>query len=1221
MRVGFFAVEPQWIFAPSSRRTASGFSAPNFPVASASVLPVTVSRSAILSTVVLAATLCSTTALRAADEELNLGVRTTDPRPPADQRSQFRLPAGFEIQLVASEPEINKPMNLAFDATGRLWVTTSIEYPWPAPADRTGRDRLMIFEDFGPDGKAGKVTEFASGLNIPIGVHPFRGGDGRWKAVVWSIPNIWLLEDTDGDGKADKRTALYGPFDHTRDTHGNQASFRRGFDGWLYATHGFNNDSHVTARDGSHVDLNSGNTYRIRLDGSRIEHHTHGQVNPFGLAWDARGNLYSSDCHSAPIYQLLEGGYYPSFGKPHDGLGFAPIMLEHAHGSTAIDGALYYEDDLWPVEYRDMFLIGNVMTSRLNRDRIEFVGSTPKAVEQPDFLTSTDPWFRPVDTTLGPDGALYVADFYNRIIGHYEVPLTHPGRDRERGRLWRIVHRKADGKPNLRPAALAQDLDGLVGELGSPNLPRRLMAMAEIEDRFRDAAAKPVRAALRRATGADSAAVLTRVHALWMLQRLGSLAAIELDAAAQDASPVVRVHAQRLANDVHYRASRRLVPNEDLVQASGRVAMAGIADADALVRRCAAEALGRSPSGDGVAAVLSALTKADPADTHLVYTLRKSLRDQLRDEAVFLSFVGSGKATPTELAAVSDVAISIPSAAASRYLLGQVERLTDKTSPTLSEALRHAARNAPESELPRLASVVRARFVGQGDFQLALFQSIEQGLQQRGLAMPDALKAWGGELATGLLADDASAGWGNVPMENAPTESPWDWQDRKTADGQVVRVLSSIARGEQKTGTLRSPAFVAGSGVSFWLCGHDGYPDKPVKKVNAVRLRSAETGEILFEAWPPRNDAVTRVTWDTAKVAGRRVVLEAADGDTGDAYAWLAIGGVEGAPALPPVSPRALGERIAGAAEMASRLGLKELAPHLRRLFATAGEPEARVAAGRGLIALAPSEGVAVVAPVLADPTQPAALRERLGAILAETAVPDARAAVVSALRGVPYRVQQAWAVALIASRDGAEAFLQALEQGLASPRLLQLTGARSRIERANPRDWAARMDSLTKGLPPADEAREKLIAARRSAQAGPGTDPVAGQKVFQTHCAPCHQVDGQGGLVGPQLTGIGNRGVERLCEDILDPNRNVDHAFRQTVLTLKDGETLSGLFRREEGALVVMANATGAEFTVPKAEVAQREESPLSLMPDNFGEAIPETEFRHLLAYLLGRR
>ena len=184
------------------------------------------------------------------DDPFAAGVRATDPLTPAEQRAKFQLPPGFEIQLVATEPDINKPMNLAFDATGRLWATTSIEYPWPAPPTRPGRDRLMIFEDFGPDGRARKVTTFAEGLNIPIGVYPYRLADKHWKAVVWSIPNIWLLEDTDGDGKADKRTVLYGPFDHTRDTHGNQASFRRGFDGWLYATHGYNNDSHVTAGDG-----------------------------------------------------------------------------------------------------------------------------------------------------------------------------------------------------------------------------------------------------------------------------------------------------------------------------------------------------------------------------------------------------------------------------------------------------------------------------------------------------------------------------------------------------------------------------------------------------------------------------------------------------------------------------------------------------------------------------------------------------------------------------------------------------------------------------------------------------------------------------------------------------------------------------------------------------------------------------------------------------------
>src|SRR6185295_19427660 len=158
--------------------------------------------------------------------------------------------------------------------------------------------------------------------NIPIGIYPFFSPSnskpgtrnpepGTWKAIVWSIPNIWLLEDTDGDAKADRRDVLYGPFDHTRDTHGNQASFRRGFDGWLYCTHGYNNDSHVKGRDGHQVDLNSGNSYRIRLDGSRIEQHTHGQVNPFGLAFDEFGNLFSSDCHSEPIYQLLAAATTP----------------------------------------------------------------------------------------------------------------------------------------------------------------------------------------------------------------------------------------------------------------------------------------------------------------------------------------------------------------------------------------------------------------------------------------------------------------------------------------------------------------------------------------------------------------------------------------------------------------------------------------------------------------------------------------------------------------------------------------------------------------------------------------------------------------------------------------------------------------------------------------------------------------------------------------------
>lgn len=1162
--------------------------------------------------------------LQAADE-LALGVRTTEPVAAEKQRDRFHLPPGFEIQLVAAEPQINKPMNLAFDAIGRLWVTTSIEYPWAAPADRPSLDRLMIFEDFGPDGRARKTTEFAGGLNIPIGVYPFRTDDQHWKAIVWSIPNIWLLEDTDGDGKADQRTVLYGPFDHTRDTHGNQASFRRGFDGWMYASHGFNNDSHVTALDGSRVDLNSGNTYRVRLDRSRIEHHTHGQVNPFGLTWDSRGNLYSSDCHSAPIYQLLAGGYYPSFGKPHDGLGFAPVMLEHAHGSTAIDGALYYEDALWPSEYKDMFLIGNVMTSRLNRDRIEFVGSTPKAIEQPDFLTSDDSWFRPVDTLLGPDGALYVADFYNRIIGHYEVPLTHPGRDRDKGRLWRIVYTGKDGRPVLRSPALAVGLEGLLGELDSPNLGRRLLAQHEINDRYGRSAVLALREKSRTSEGSGEAdnRVRARVHALWALENLGALTEAELIETWNAPEPVVRIHGLRMAVERRVRRDKNgaLTFPLERPEVARAILLRRISDPDALVRRCAVEVLGAWPTVEAVRPLMALLTSTEAQDTHLQYVVRKALRDHLAVPALFESVLGWAQLNLSESRLLSGIALSVNSPEAARFLIRELPQLSGTTLPSLGDALKHSARYASEAVLPDLVTIIRGRFAGEVDFQLGLFRSMEQGLGQRGSGLSPSLKEWGLDLAERLLSESTESGWSHQSKEGSTTESPWDFQVRNRADGSTLRVLSSLMRGEQKTGTVRSPEFIAGSSLTFWLCGHDGYPDKPAKKVNAVRLRDAIQGTLLFEVRPPRSDIALRVQWKTDPFLGRRVILEVVDGDDGDAYAWIAIGGIEGGPALPASSPRARAERMVAAAGLAARTGQTGLIPRLKVMALSAENTEVRAAAARGWMQMDPSDAVVGLGPLVVDPLQSINLRERMGLILSEGPLPTGHALVTDAFKGMPYRVQQVWATALVGHVEGASLVLKAVELGVASPRLLQVPSLRDRIQRAVPANGQVRMEKLTRGLSSFDEVRDRFITTRRVGYTQSATRADLGQKVFETHCAPCHQIEGKGGLVGPQLTGIGNRGVERLCEDILDPNRTVDPAFRQTLVTLNDGETVSGLFRREEGEVLVLANGLGVEFTVPKSSVLQREEGALSLMPDNFGESITEPEFQHLLNYLLTRR
>src|SRR5205814_7507156 len=154
------------------------------------------------------------------------------------------------------------------------------------------------------------------------------------------------------------------------------------------------------------------------------------------------------------------------------------------------------------------------------------------------------------------------------------------------------------------------------------------------------------------------------------------------------------------------------------------------------------------------------------------------------------------------------------------------------------------------------------------------------------------------------------------------------------------------------------------------------------------------------------------------------------------------------------------------------------------------------------------------------------------------------------------------------------------------------------------------RLEKLTANLPRASEERQKLIDERRAALNPAEASPSQGAQVFKQFCAACHSLEGQGALIGPQLDGVGGRGADRLIEDILDPNRNVDRAFRTTLLVLKDGDVQTGLFRREEGEMLVLADAAGKELSVPKSNLKERRESETSLMPDNLAEIISTDDF-----------
>jgi putative heme-binding domain-containing protein len=1151
-----------------------------------------------------------TVSARSADNPFADIIRKTGPLTPEQEQKAFHLPPGFEIQLVAADPDIGKPINMAFDSQGRLWISQSREYPFPAPDDRPARDQIKILSEFAPDGRAQKIVTFATNLNIPIGLYPYKDG-----VLAYSIPYIYHLRDTNHVGHEDSREKFLGTFGYQKDTHGMTSSFRRGYDGWFYANHGYHNDTTLTARDGSSIQMTSGNTYRIRMDGTQVEHFAWGRVNPFGLFFDPLGNLYSADCETLPIYQIMRGAYYPSFGRPDDGLGFAPPMMDHKHGSTAIAGIVYYAATNFPPAFRNNIFVGNVMTCRIDRDSLTFHGSSPWANEEPDFLSTDDPWFRPVDLQLGPDGALYVADFYNRIIGHYEVPLDNPGRDRERGRIWRIVYRGTNANsgvkiPEPQDINLARDSAAkLIKQLGNSNLTIRMLAMSELTDRIGPSATKPLIKMVKNKHSSN----YQKISGLWVLYRLGTLDPQLLAAAAKDPDRVVRVHAMRI-----YSETTPLSPEQYAILDNA------LNDPDALVERCAADALGQHPRFEDIRPLLDARERAPAEDTHLIYVLRMELRNELAVTNT-LTRLPLADWTSKDEEAVVNVLPGTPTADSAVYLLHHLEK-HDEPHNLASVYLEHISRYLPPADADELISYTRDKFKNDSDLQLSLFNSIEEGQEQRGAEPSAAMREWAGDLAAHMAAANTPGDqdWHNVLIaKSKKVEDPWVLEKYRSADGQNDHVfISSQPDGEKLTGILRSKTFVIPDKLSFFVAGHDGYPNKAAQNKNLVRLRDAVTGKVLIRARAPRKDVAQPVTWDLAPFAGQKGYLEIVDGDDGAAYAWIAVGRLDPAVvALPTTDPRAISAREEQVAKLARSFRIVSLEPDLTAwLEDKATASTARGAAAQALMTIDPDKAIGPISAICKDPEEEPALREKMALALASANSAAARLALLDSFKTAPDRLQVRMALALANNKEGGEALLRMAEQGKVSPRLILNRAIKERLSAVGPDNYVARVEKITKGLPPEDVERQQLLDARRKNFDPAQAHADLGAKVFAKNCMICHSMDNRGGAVGPHLDGIGNRGLERLVEDVLDPSRNVDPSFRYSIVELKDGDVYTGLLRREEGKVLVFVDATGKETSIPTSDIVSRKISSASLMPDNFSDVIPVADFNNLMAFLLSK-
>jgi putative membrane-bound dehydrogenase-like protein len=460
-------------------------------------------------------------------------------RPPnkpysAEQAARrMTVPPGFAVDVVAAEPDLVNPIAMTFDDRGRVWVTESVEYPRKAAG--VGRDRVKVLEDADRDGRVDKVTVFAEGLNIPTGVAVGYGG-------VWILNAPDLLFCRERDGKEVSREVVLTGFGRA-DSHELPSSLTWGPDGWLYGLNGVFNPSTVISKDRTRYDFTCA-MWRVHPRTRQFQVFAEGTSNPYGIAWDAGGSAIIEVCHWANdhLFHFAETGYYQRQAGAYPPFTWkVGSITDHGHQKTAYCGIARLDTPLFPAPWRGTFLVGNLHGGCVNADRLERDGSTYVAKTEPDLLTANDVWFMPVSLKVGPDGCLYVLDWYDRYHCSQDAARDPDGVDRAKGRLYRL-------RPSDAPAVPTFDLGAesdaqLTERLGSDNIFFRESAQRLLTERG-DAGA-----ALHELVARSGAPRTQRLHALWALIGSGPLDATLHKALLADADPTVRAWAVRAAGN------------------------------------------------------------------------------------------------------------------------------------------------------------------------------------------------------------------------------------------------------------------------------------------------------------------------------------------------------------------------------------------------------------------------------------------------------------------------------------------------------------------------------------------------------------------------------------------------------------------------------------------------------------------------------------------------
>jgi putative membrane-bound dehydrogenase-like protein len=960
------------------------------------------------------------------------------PLSPEESAQHLVLPPGFEAKLWAADPEIKKPICMAWDERGRLWIAETIDYPNELQPEGQGRDRIKICEDTNGDGRADKFTVFAEQLSIPTGMVFANGG-----LIVVESGHTLFLKDTNGDDKADERRVLFKGWG-MGDTHATASNLRYGLDNWIWGTAGYSGFDGTVG--GKRVRFGMG-VYRFKPDGSVLEFIKSSNNNTWGLGLSEEGIVFGSTANNnvswyMPVpnrfYEAVNGWSAGRMETIADSQAFYPStekvrQVDWHHKYTAGAGHALYTARSYPKEFWNRIAFVTEPTGHLiGWFDLQAVGADFKARNLGSFLASDDEWTAPIMAEVGPDGAVWMIDWYNYIVQHNPVPVGFKNgkgnayetnlRDKRHGRIYRLNY--TAGKASAQSKLAKASGSDLVAALKNDNQLWRMHSQRLLVERGK----KDVVSALLklvRDTSVDEIGLNPgAIHALWTLHGLG---------AAGDSAPLKAITtALKHPSAGVRRAAAGVLPRDD---ASGKALRMSLTDPDAQVRLAAYLALAESPASVADGEVLFAVLAA-----------KQISEDRWQADAI----ASAGVRHQTgflNAALASDAAVS------------------ESAADVVRIVARDYASRAPKDVTTRIASLSKAAPASGAAFL-------------EGLAM----------------------GW---PSEQAPKFSDGE---RSSLEAQMGKLPAS----------LKSRLLLVGK-------------------------RWAIPG--LFEK------EFASITSELKTAVGNADLEDKARIDAAKSWVRLA-------------------DEAGTAKGVLDHITLQTSPPLAVGLIAALGESRA-------------------------DETG----REVLGRWSKFTPA-QRKAGLAMLLR------RSEWARALL---DAVEA--KELQVGDLGPEHWQ------QLRNSQNRSVAARAREISDAAKPISADREEVVKKFLPAAKTPG-DVGRGKEVFAASCAVCHKLNGQGSLIGPELTGVGARPMEDVLVDILDPNRSVESNYRLWNVTTKDGETLSGRLDAETQTSIELLDLTGQKHTFQRKEIASLEASTLSIMPTGL-EAIGDKDLASLLAYL----